>query len=125
MFQKLRMSETQTTVLSDALPHKHQLKGNSGVTSKITLNKENLPYNTRNNIKKPSQQTKNKPFGVQNKTRKPLSTIDAALNIITVLGSDSLPSSETSIPVVELQEELSTKKVLFLNITYHYIKLPF
>ena len=121
MFQNLRMSETQTTVLSDALPHKHQVKENTGVT--ITLNKENLPYNARNNIKKPSQQTKNKHFGVQNKTRKPLSTINTALQICTVLGSDSLPSCETTIPVVELREEPSTKKVLFLNITYHYIKL--
>ena len=121
MFQNLRMSETQTTVLSDALPHKHQVKENTGVT--ITLNKENLPYNARNNIKKPSQQTKNKHFGVQNKTKKPLSTINTALQIFTVLGSDSLPSCETTIPVVELREEPSTKKVLFLNISYNYIKL--
>ena len=123
MFQNLRMSETQTTVLSDALPHKHQVKENTIQYNTITLNKENLPYNARNNIKKPSQQTKNKHFGVQNKTRKPLSTINAALQICTVLGSDSLPSCETTIPVVELREEPSTKKVLFLNISYNYIKL--
>ena len=117
MFQNLRMSKTQTTVLRDALPHKHQVKGNSGV--KITFNKENLPYNIQNrdNIKKPSQQTKNTHFGVQNKTRKPLSTINTAVQIFTLLGSDSLPSSETTIPFVELREELSTKKVLYLNIT--------
>ena len=115
------MSETKTVQLSERIGKQQPYREVGGLLQ--PLNKENLGP-CRRKEKEVSHQNQNV-HKTSNRSRKPFDPLNAAVQILTVLGPpvceglihtpEYLPASESNIQVLESREDLSKNQVLNLN----------